>query len=78
MMLFFTDEMGFFDKLKNFGSKIVTGVRKGWDFVKNKVAPVVRKAIPVAKGVAQFIPGASPVVDKVANIADKGLSLIGR
>ena len=38
--------MGFFDKLKSFGSKVVRGIRKGWDFVKTKVAPVVRKVLP--------------------------------
>lgn len=38
--------MGFFDKLKNFGSKIVKGVRKGVDFVRNKIAPIIHKVTP--------------------------------
>ena len=76
--------MGFFDKLKSFGSKIVKGIRKGWDFVKNKVAPVVRKVLPVARTAAGVIgttlghPEAAAVADKVSGIVDKGLRLIGR
>ena len=76
--------MGFFDKLKNFGSKIVSGVRRGWDFVKNKVAPVVRKVLPAATSAGQAIagalggPGAAAGVSKVSGAIDKGLSFIGR
>ena len=70
--------MGFFDKLKNFGSKVITGVRKGWDFVRNKVAPVVRKVLPYAQQAASFIPGAGPVANKVADVDDKGLKFVGR
>ena len=76
--------MGFFDKLKNFGSKVVRGIRKGWDFVKNKVAPVVRKILPIAQTAGAAIagalggPGAAAGVNKVANVVDKGLSFIGR
>ena len=47
--------MGFFDKLKSFGSKIVRGIRKGWDFVKTKVAPVVRKVLPTVQKLAPAI-----------------------
>lgn len=47
--------MGFFDKLKNFGSKIVRGIRKGWDFVKDKVAPVVRRVLPTVQKLAPAI-----------------------
>ena len=39
--------MGFWDKIKSFGSKVVKGIRKGWDWVKEKVAPVVRKVLPL-------------------------------
>lgn len=76
--------MGFFDKLKNFGSKIVSGIRKGWDFVKNKVAPVIRKVLPVAKAGAGIIgtalghPEAALIADKVGGVVDKGLRLIGQ
>ena len=76
--------MGFFDKLKSFGSKIVKGVRKGWDFVKDKVAPVIRKALPVATTAAHGIatalghPEASSTIQGVSSAVDRGLKLIGR
>ena len=78
------EAMGFFDKLKNFGSKIVKGIRKGWDFVRDKVAPVVRKVLPIARTAGSIIggaiggPGAVAGVNKVADVVDKGLSFIGR
>lgn len=61
--------MGFFDKLKAFGSKIVTGIRKGWDFVKTKVAPVVRKVLPVVGKVAPMLGPKGAAVAKVADTA---------
>ena len=76
--------MGFFDKLKNFGSKIITGVRKGWDFVKDKVAPVIRKALPAATAAGQGIatalghPGAAAAIGGVSGAIDKGLKFLGR
>ena len=76
--------MGFFDKLKNFGSKIVRGIRKGWDFVKNKVAPVVRKVLPYAQtvgsGVATALghPGIAAGINTAGKLVDKGLSFIGQ
>ena len=76
--------MGFFQKLKDFGSKVVRGIRKGWDWIKDKAAPVVRKILPVVKTAAPVIgaavghPEIGMVAGKVADIADKGLSFIGR
>lgn len=76
--------MGFFDKLKSFGSKIVRGVRKGWDFVKDKVAPVVRKILPFAQTAGSGIATALGHPEVAAGISgagaaiDKGLKLIGR
>lgn len=76
--------MGFFDKLKDFGSKVIRGVRKGWDFVKNKVAPIVRKALPVATTAAHGIatalghPEASAAIQGVSSAVDKGLRFMGR
>lgn len=40
--------MGLWDKIKNFGSKVIKGVRKGWDFLRDKVVPVARKVLPYA------------------------------
>ena len=76
--------MGFFDKLKSFGSKIVKGVRKGWDFVKDKVAPVVRKILPYAQvagsGIASALghPGVASGINNASVAIDKGLRVIGR
>lgn len=76
--------MGFFQKLKDFGSKVVRGIRKGWDFVRDKVAPVVRKILPAVKtgatviGTALGHPEVGAVADRVGGIVDKGLSFIGR
>ena len=76
--------MGFFDKLKSFGSKIVSGIRKGWDFVKDKVAPVVRKILPFAttagQGVATAVghPEVAAGIGGASSMIDKGLKFIGR
>lgn len=77
-------KMGFFDKLRNFGSKIVRGVRKGWDFVKNKVAPVIRKVLPIAQTAGSMIatglghPEVAAGISTAGGVIDKGLKLIGR
>lgn len=76
--------MGFFQKLKDFGSKVVKGIKKGWDWLRDKAAPVVRKILPIAKtgatviGTALGHPEVGAVADKVGGIVDKGLSFIGR
>lgn len=68
--------MGFFDKIKNFGSKIVKGIRKGVDFVRDKVAPIVNKIAPFVKtggtiaAAALGHPEMIPNIHKVVNIAD--------
>lgn len=68
--------MGFFDKLKSFGSKIVSGIRKGWDWVKGKVAPVVRKVIPVVQKVAPIIGTALGRPD-IGMAVSKGAGTVG-
>ena len=50
--------MGFFQKLKNFGSKIVSGIRKGWDWAKTKIPKIIR-------GITRVAPVVAPVVDKI-------------
>ena len=76
--------MGFFQKIKDFGSKIVRGVKKGWEWLRDKAAPVVRKVLPVARTIGTAIGGAigGPAgmagVNKVADVVDKGLQYIGR
>ena len=70
--------MGFFDKLKNFGSKVIKGVRKGWDFVKEKVVPVVKKVWGVAKPIAdKYIPGAKPITDTIQDSASRIGGVLG-
>ena len=76
--IFFANQMGFFDKLKNFGSKIVRGIRKGWDFARDKVMPVVRKLWnPVKEHVAPLIPGVRPAMDLAENVYNKAKGIIG-
>ena len=70
--------MGLFQKLKDFGSKVVRGVRKGWDFVRDKVAPVARKILPIAQTFGNAIPQAKPFIGAATNIIDKGLTMMGR
>lgn len=76
--------MGFFQKLKDFGSKVVRGIRKGWDFVRDKVAPFTRKILPVVQkgagiiGTALGHPEVAGIASKVGDVVDKGLTMIGR
>ena len=76
--------MGLFQKLKDFGSKIVRGVKKSWDWIRDKAAPVVRKVLPIAQQGAKMIGGAvghpevGLIADKAGGIIDKGLQFIGR
>ena len=76
--------MGFFQKLKDFGSKVVKGIKKGWDWLRDKAAPVVRKILPIAKtgatviGTALGHPEAGAIAGKVGDIVDKGLRFIGQ
>ena len=69
--------MGIFQKLKDFGSKVVHGIRQGWDFVRDKVAPIARKVLPYASKIADVIPGGG-VVKPVIHGADKLLTVMGR
>ena len=73
--------MGFFDKLKSFGSKIVHGIRKGWDWVKTKVAPVVRKVLPVIGKTAPVIGtalGRPDIGMTVGRVGDTAGQVMGR
>lgn len=73
--------MGFFDKLKAFGSKVVRGIRKGWDFVKQKVAPVVRKVLPFVGPAATAIGTAFGRPDiglKAGQVASKVGDVMGK
>ena len=63
--------MGFFDKIKDFGSRIVRGVRRGWEFVRDRVAPVVRRVYDVAKPVVNTLfPASKPITDTIDRVRD--------
>ena len=64
--------MGFFSSLKNFGSKIVKGIRKGYDFARDKIVPVVKKLWnPVKENIAPLVPGVRHAMDFAENIYNK-------
>ena len=63
--------MGFWDKIKNFGSRVWQGIRKGAGWVKDKAVSVGRKIIEIAKPVATIVGNLVP--GKVGAIA-KGVS----
>lgn len=77
----FVNKMGFFDKVKSFGSKIVSGIRKGWDFVKQKVVPGIKKILPTVQKVAPMVstalghPELAPAIQKGTDTAQKILSV---
>lgn len=71
----------FLDRLKNFGSKILTGIKR----VGEKVIPVIRKVAPFAAKILKHVPlpGAATAGqlieehgDKVLDITSKGIGMI--
>lgn len=70
--------MGFFDKLKNFGSKVIKGIGRGIGWVRDKVAPIVKKAWQIGKPIADAVfPGSKPVTDAIGHFGSKIGGLIG-
>lgn len=69
--------MGFFQKLKDFGSKVVRGIRKGWEFVRDRVAPVVRKILPIAKSVAPAFGPKGMAVSQGIDTGEKVMTALG-
>ncbi|KAA6386333.1 MAG: hypothetical protein EZS28_018141 [Streblomastix strix] len=60
--------MGFFSGLKNFGSKILTGIKKTASWV----APTLHKVMTtLAPGASMLHPGAGAIMNTVGNIAGK-------
>ncbi|KAA6391155.1 MAG: hypothetical protein EZS28_013317 [Streblomastix strix] len=60
--------MGFFSGLKNFGSKILTGVKKAASWL----APTVHKVMGVLSGpVSTLHPGIGAIMGTAGNIAGK-------
>ena len=70
--------MGLWDKIKNFGSKVIKGVQSGIAWVRDKAAPVIKKVWKYAKpAINAFVPGAAAVTDRIEDLASKGYKLIG-
>lgn len=59
--------MSFKDKVKGFFSRVGRGIKKGWNWVKDKVSRVVAPLYQTAKPVIEtFVPGGR-VITKVAD-----------
>ena len=70
--------MGFWQKVKDFGSKVVKGVRKGLDFVRHKIAPVVKKVWGPARSIIDsVVPGARPITAAIEGVGSKIGSIMG-
>lgn len=71
--------MGFLDRLKNFGSKILTGIKR----VTERVVPVVRKIAPFASKILKHVPlpgmsTAGALIEKYADPVLRTAQDIGR
>ena len=64
--------MAFLDRLKNFGSKILTGIRS----ISEKVIPVVRKVAPYASEILKSLPmpGAQTAGELIGKYGDPMLT----
>ena len=70
--------MGLWDKIKNFGSKVVKGVQSGISWVRDKAAPVIKKVWKYAKpAINALVPGGSTFTNTAENIANKIGGVIG-
>jgi hypothetical protein len=58
-------------KFVNFFKKIGGGIKKAFNWVKEKIAPVVRKVLPFAKPILGMIPGVGPGIVKGIDIGEK-------
>jgi hypothetical protein len=69
----------------NFFKKIGGGIKKAFNWVKDKIAPVVQKVLPFVKPIVNMIPGVGPaigqginMVEKIAPLADKFVNGSGK
>ena len=70
--------MGLFQKLKDFGSKVVKKLRTGVDFVRDRVVPIVKRVWNTARPVVDaVVPGAKPITQTIENTASKVGGLFG-
>jgi hypothetical protein len=58
-------------KFVNFFKKIGGGIKKAFNWVKSKIAPVVRTALPFVKPLVGLIPGVGPSIVKGINIGEQ-------
>ena len=66
--------MGLWQKIKDFGSKVVKGIKRGYEWVRDKAVPVVKKVWGVAKPVVTAI---NPAAGAAMNAAEGVASRIG-
>jgi hypothetical protein len=55
-------------KFVNFFKKIGGGIKKAFNWLKEKITPLVRKVLPFAKPLLGMIPGVGPGIVKGINI----------
>jgi phage-related protein len=58
--------------------KIGGGIKKAINWVKDKVAPTVRKIIPIAKPLVGLIPGVGPAIQKGIELGEHGAGMIDK
>jgi hypothetical protein len=58
-------------KFINFFKKIGGGIKKAFNWVKEKIAPVVSKVLPFAKPLVNMIPGVGPSIVKGIEIGER-------
>jgi hypothetical protein len=58
-------------KFVNFFKKIGGGIKKAFNWVKEKIAPVVRKVLPFAKPILGMIPGVGPSIVKGVEMGER-------
>lgn len=57
--------MGIFQKLKDFGSRVINGIKNGWQKIKPYVKPFVE---PVKQLVRNAVPGGAAIVDTTERV----------
>jgi hypothetical protein len=58
--------------------KIGGGLKKAINWVKDKIAPTVRKILPIAKPLVGLIPGVGPAIQKGIELGEHGAGMIDK
>lgn len=59
--------MGLFQKIKDFGSRVISGIKNGWQKIKPYVKPFIE---PAKQLVRNLVPGGSAIIDTGEKIYD--------